>query len=293
MSQSFTPSQPLVTFTGKKQRVLVTGAAGNIGSVFAARSADKYDLRLMTCAKDKPEKVEALKQFGEVIDGDITDLGSIQSACAGTDAVLHLAGNPRPNAVWGDLLNANIIGTYHTFVAAKAAGCRRVVYASSIHAVGGYPPDVQVKPTDPVNPGDLYGVSKCFAEALARYMAEKDSLSVLCIRIGAFQPERAMTEGKPARLMDAYVSHRDLVQLMQRCLDVESLQFGIFHGLSEGRFKKLDITSARELLGYAPQDDFAATHPALADLDLNHRVMQHRKNREEDSGIREELGSDA
>src|SRR3712207_7646535 len=86
---------------------------------------------------------------------------------------------------------------YHTFVAAKAAGCRRVIYASSIHAVSGYPSDVQVKTSEPVNPGDLYGVTKCFGEALGRYMAEKEGLSVIALRIGAFQaPEAVLKIGR-------------------------------------------------------------------------------------------------
>ena len=290
MSQSFTPAGPLATFTSKRQRVLVTGAAGSIGRVFSKRSAEKYDLRLMTYARDKPERVEALEAFGEVVEGDICDLGSIKSACDGVDAVLHLAGNPKPTATWEELLNANIIGTYNTFAAAKAAGCRRVVYASSIHAVGGYPDDVQIKVADPVNPGDLYGVSKCFAEALARYMATQENLSILCVRIGAFQPDRAIAEKPDAGLIDSYVSHRDLTQLFHRCLDVENLQFGLFHGLSGGRFKKLDITAARDLLGYAPEDDFAANSPVTRDLKLNETVLTHRHGRDaKESGLREEL----
>ncbi len=102
----------------------------------------------------------------------------------------------RPIALWKDLLEANIIGTYNVFVAAKAAGVRRVIYASSIHAVSGYPADVQVKTTEPVNPGDIYGVSKCFGEALARYMAEKEGVSAIALRIGAFQPLEAARDDK-------------------------------------------------------------------------------------------------
>src|SRR5207237_718422 len=109
-------------------------------------------------------------------------------ACAGIDTVLHLAASASPSSTWDVVLNANIVGTYHAFVAAKVARCRRVIYASSIHAVSGYPADVQVHTTDPVNPGDLYGVSKCFGEAMARYMAEQEGLSAIALRIGGFQP---------------------------------------------------------------------------------------------------------
>lgn len=87
------------------------------------------------------------------------------------DTVVHLAGSANPAATWDELLQTNIVGTYQTCVAARAAGCRRVVYASSIHAVSAYPPDVQVKTSEPSNLGDLYGVSKCFGESLGRYFS--------------------------------------------------------------------------------------------------------------------------
>ena len=132
--------------------------------------------------------------------GDLNDLEGLKTLFAGADTVVHLAGQAGPSTAWSALLEANITGTYHAFVAAKAAGCRRVIYASSIHAVSGYPADIQVKTNEPVNPGDLYGVSKCFGEALARYMAEQEGVSAIAIRIGAFQPiEAARDEKKTSR----------------------------------------------------------------------------------------------
>ncbi|MCA1596970.1 MAG: NAD(P)-dependent oxidoreductase, partial [Chloroflexi bacterium] len=136
------------------RRVLVTGAAGRIGSYFAEHSHQKYKLRLMV--QDSDQGTAAIQPFGEVVSADLLDLDRMKEVCAGIDTVVHMAGDPDPSATWRELLDANIIGTYHTFVAARAAGCRRVIYASSIHAVSGYPADVQVKTSEPVNPGDLY-----------------------------------------------------------------------------------------------------------------------------------------
>lgn len=118
-----------------RRRVLVTGAAGHIGSDFARRSKDGYDLRLMV---REDETVDALAEAGEVVVGDLSDLEGLKRLCRGADTVLHLAANPDPATTWEELLPANISGTYNAFVAAKAAGCRRVFYASSIHAVSGY-----------------------------------------------------------------------------------------------------------------------------------------------------------
>jgi len=270
-----------------RRRVLVTGAAGKIGSYFAEHSHRKYDLRLMVRESDDRATVE---RFGEAVVGDITDLDRMKELCAGIDTVLHLAANPSPDTAWDDALNVNIAGTYNTFVAAKAANCRRFIYASSIHAVSGYPADVQVKTSEPVNPGDLYGVTKCFGEALGRYMAEKEGLSTIALRIGAFQPIEAAESEGGLGMIDAFVSQRDLNQLIERCIDVENLKFAILHGLSDNRFKRLDISDAKELVGYAPQDDAFELNVKLKHLKLSEVVQSHSvADARQKSGLREDL----
>jgi UDP-glucose 4-epimerase len=272
-----------------QRRVLVTGAAGRIGSYFAEQAADRYRLRLMVRSGDA--QAERLRAYGEVVEADLADLERLKQLCEGIDTVLHLAGDPDPSATWDSLLQANIIGTYNMMVAAKAAGCRRVIYASSIHAVSGYPTDVQVKTSEPVNPGDLYGVTKCFGEALGRYMAEQEGLSVIALRIGAFQPLEAARQESSVGMLDAFVSHRDLQQLVERCIDDERLRFAVFHGLSDNRFKRLDITDARQLVGYAPQDDLTEQNPRLKGLHLDEELSAHNVSDESaESGLRRELG---
>jgi nucleoside-diphosphate-sugar epimerase len=190
-------------------RVLVTGAAGRIGSYFAQHAHDRYQLKLMVLGNEQPEAIKHLHPLGEVVRADLADLNRLKEICRDIDVVLHLAGNPSPEAVWADLERTNITGTYNLFVAALAAGCRRVVYASSIHAVSGYPVDAQVKTIEPVNPGDLYGVSKCFGEALARYMAQQEGISAICLRIGGFQPPANAATSAGISMLDSFVSDRD------------------------------------------------------------------------------------
>ncbi len=287
MSQSFSLSAPLADLEPKRRRVLVTGAAGNIGSFFAAKTHQKYNLRLMARAQD--EDCSAIQNYGEVVFCDLSDLEKLKQMCAGVDTVLHLAGDPSPNQTWDSALQNNVAGTYNLFVAAKSAACRRVIYASSIHAVSGYPKNIQVKTSEPVNPGDLYGVTKCFGEALGRYMAEQESLSVIALRIGGFQPEE--TAQKPSlALMDAWVSQRDLTQLIERCIDVKQLQWAVFHGLSNNVFNRLDISDARELVGYDPTDDFARENPLLKDLHLSEEIVTHALEDSDKSGLRNEIG---
>ena len=289
MALSYTLRRPLETAADKSadRLVLVTGAAGNIGSYFAEQNRGRYRLRLMVHTRSKHEE---LARFGELVEGDVTHLEQMKEHCRGVDTVLHLAANASPSATWDDLLPANIIGAYNMFAAAKSAGCRRVIYASSIHAVSGYPADVQVKTSDAVNPGDLYGVTKCFGEALARYCAEKENLSAIALRIGAFQPIETAQDESNIGLLDAFVSRRDLNQLIIRCIDAEHIQWAVFNGLSNNRYKRLDLSDARELVGYAPQDDLAEENPQLEPTELAEDVRAHsRADKSQESGMREDV----
>lgn len=271
----------------KRRTVLVTGAGGNIGSYFAEHSHKLHDLVLLERSE---EELADVKQFGRTIVADIRDLEAMKQACQGIDTVVHLAADPSPSADWESIKELNIGGTYNLMVAAKAAGCRRVIYASSIHAVSGYSKDRQVHTDEPVNPGDLYGVSKCFGEALGRYMAEQEGLSVISLRIGAFQPRsKAEAEGGLS-MMDAWVSRRDLNQLICKCIDDERLQYAVFHGLSDNHFKRLDISDARELVGYEPQDDLTEINPKVRDLNFDDTVTSHSmQDDSQKSGLRNEL----
>lgn len=272
---------------GSRRRVLVTGSAGRIGSYFARHNHDRYTLRLM--ARGDEPNIDSLHPLGEVVCGELADLDALKRFAEGIDTIVHMAGNAGGSAPWQDLLDANIIGTYHVFAAAKAMRVRRVIYASSIHAVSGYPADVQVKTNDPVNPGDLYGVSKCFGEALARYMAEQEGVSAIAIRIGGFQPPQTVQQDKGIALLDDWVSERDLNQLIQKCIDAKNVKYATLHGLSDNRFKRLDISDARELVGYAPQDDSACELPQLKNVSLHEMETASLQDPGADSGLRRDV----
>jgi len=247
MTQSFSAASPLgQSAVAGRRSVLVTGAAGRIGAYFAEHSHAKYTLRLMVHELDAD--AEALRGYGDGVVGDLGDLERMKELCRGIDTVLHLAADPDPSAVWSSLLESNIIGAYHTFVAAKAAGCRRMIYASSIHAVSGYPSDVQVKTSEPVNPGDMYGVTKCFGEALGRYMAEQEELSVIALRIGAFHATGAQPEAMPYNEF-LHLVETDLYEIMIRAIEVSGVRYAVVNAISDQVGGRLDMTATRELLG--------------------------------------------
>jgi nucleoside-diphosphate-sugar epimerase len=235
-----------------RRTILLTGAAGRIGTAFRQERRARYHFRL---ADKLIETLQDDAQEHEIVALDVADLAACQVACRGVETVLHLAADPDPNAdFYGSLLDANIKGTYNIFRAAKDQGCQRVIFASSAQATEAYPLDQQVLPTMPVRPKNMYGVSKCFGEAVAAYFAHCEGLSAVAVRIGNYN-DFAPGQSHTARNMSAYLSRSDMVQLFTQCIDVPDIQFAIVHGVSDNRFKRLDITETRALLNYHPQDD--------------------------------------
>jgi nucleoside-diphosphate-sugar epimerase len=233
------------------RKVLLTGAGGRIGTAFRAFVGDRYDLRLVD--RDASRISEA--NGYPVIEANTADLDVCQQICADMDTVVHLAADPSPSAdFYGSLLDNNIKSVYNIFRAAKDQGCRRVVFASSIQVIEGYPLDVQAHPDSPIKPMNMYAVGKAFGEAAAHYFAYAEGLSSIAVRIGAFEGNRVL-EKPEARTLSAFVSKRDLSHLFAQCIEVEDLQFAIVHGVSDNRFKRMDITSTRAQVGYRPVDD--------------------------------------
>lgn len=230
--------------------VLITGAAGRIGSILANHldtlGSERYDLRLADLKEGGKRELQL----------DITDLSACREVCEGVDTVIHLASIASPDASFEALLPANIAGTYNVFRAATDAGVRRIVFASSAQAVEGYPLDVQVRTDMPVRPKNLYGVSKAFGEALAAYFAYEEGLETVAVRIGAFEyPNEWDRMG--SRDLSAWVNPEDLCELLAHCVeaDLGGEPFAIAHGISDNRFKRLDLTDTRTRLGYAPKAD--------------------------------------
>lgn len=251
-----------------RRRVLLTGAAGGIGRAFFHSACDRYWFRLTDRAAIAAEAGDT--EDHEALQLNLVELDACERACEQIDTVVHLAADANPAApFYESLLDNNIKATYNLFRAAKGQGCRRVIFASSAWVVGGYAPDVQLAADAPLRPVNLYGVSKCFGEAVAAYFAQAEGLSSIVVRIGAYDDGSAdnwLRRAPNVRELATYVSAADLHQLLVRCIETPDINFAIVHGLSENRFKRLDLTSTRALVGYAPQDDaFTIFGDTLAD----------------------------
>lgn len=234
----------------RNRKVLLTGAAGRIGSTFFKAAHERFTFRL-TDLSHKSVQVDAPH---EVMLAELGDIDACRELCDGIDTVVHFAGIPSPDATFEAVLEHNIKITHNVFEAARTQGCKRVVVASSAQVIEAYPVDVQVSETMPVRPKNLYGVSKCFVEALASYYATEQGLSVIAVRIGAFEfPESHNLT--TARDLSAFLSPRDACHLLTRCIEAENVQYFVAHGISNNRFKRLDISATEKVLGYMPKDD--------------------------------------
>jgi nucleoside-diphosphate-sugar epimerase len=236
-----------------RPRILITGGCGRIGRLLARSLAGEPGGEtppLLTLLDRRPPRPDLARPF---VQADIADLDAIRSHFAGQDTVIHLAADPRPAAAWESLLPDNIIGTYNVLQAAQEAGCRRVILASSLHAVLGYGPEEVVRGDMPPRPASLYGASKAWAEALGHVYAQR-GLSVLCVRIGFLKEPARLAPGDAD--LDLVITPRDLAHLLACCIEAPAdLRYGVFHGLSANRVRRFDIAEAQEVLGYRPQDD--------------------------------------
>jgi len=230
--------------------VLVTGAAGTIGSMLrAGLSQSGWTLRLLDVAPlGSPASGE------ELLTGDIRHAAVLRAAMADVDAVVHLAGIPT-EAPFADLLETNIAGTYEVFEAARRAGVRRIVFASSNHAVGFTPRAELVGVDVPPRPDTYYGVTKVFGEALGRLYVDRYGLQVAALRIGTCR-DRPVAP----RHLSTWLSPGDMVRLAHACLSAPDLTYAVVYGISANTRRWWDLEPGRAL-GYSPEDD-AETYAA-------------------------------
>jgi NAD+ dependent glucose-6-phosphate dehydrogenase len=235
--------------------ILITGINGRIGSVLAQNLHPDFTIRGVDRVGSAPSGIEFIK-------ADITQIEEMKKVMDGVEIVIHLAGNPSPEAPWDTILENNIIGTYNIFESARLAGVKRVIYASSNHVTGLLTDKrIPVNVDMPAAPDSFYGVSKLLGENLGRYYSEVHKISVICLRIGNMNveddPAATYPNGRvhPLILRLMWISQRDLVQLVRKCILVQDLPYAVFYGTSGNTGGLWDISDARQKLHYEPLDD--------------------------------------
>ena len=264
----------------EKKKVLVTGVFGLIaGSVYQKLTEDQYDVSGLARRTQPSARAPQDRQVGIPAErlhlANLADIKAVERAMEGVDTVVQMAADPRPDAPWESLLASNIVGVRNVFEAAVRQGVKRVVYASSIMVSWGYQQEEPYKGIGegrfdeidaerlhavthewPHRPTGLYPATKIWGEALARYYADVHGLSVPCLRIGWVNAEDHPHKPESGAV---WCSQRDVVQLVQRAVEAPAdLRFDIFYGVSNNRWRWVDIEHARNVLGYIPQDSAEA-----------------------------------
>ena len=250
----------------ERRRIAVTGANGTIGSRLCADLAADHD-------------VVRIDLQNADVNADVRDAAAMTAALRDCDTVVHLAGTVAVDAAWEDVYGTNIGGTYNVYEAARQNGLRRIIFASSNHAVGMnevqnapqiYEPGYGrvIRSDDEYRPDGLYGVWKAFGEVLGRYYSDRYGLQVACVRIGSItgpdDPKHESvaessgwlnltTEQKYKRYAATWMSQRDFARLVRAILR-RDVPFSIVYGVGDNATRFWDLEPGRALYGFWPLD---------------------------------------
>jgi uronate dehydrogenase len=243
--------------------ILITGASGNLGAKLAAHLAGRTRLVLLDRAAGDG-----------VHTADLSTWGNWTQHFDGVQAVVHLAGNPVAYHDWPDLVGPNVDAMLNMYEAAALHGVRRLVFASSNHVMGGYQdgPPVPITESLPPKPGlrytadgaerfsGAYAATKLLGERVGRQYAASRGLEVIAVRIGWMWRGLNVPGELPAErgewFRNMWLSDRDFLHLMECCLTGPLPEpFQIVNGMSANAGMRWDLTTARTILKYCPQDD--------------------------------------
>ena len=224
-------------------RLLLTGAAGGLGQALRQRlKANCAVLRLSDREKLEPAGIDE-----EAVQADLADAAAVSRMVEGVNAIVHMGG-VSVEGPFGPILQANILGAYNLYEAARLHGVKRIVLASSNHVTGFYRQDQTITSDDPPRPDGMYGLSKAFGEDLSRLYFDRYGIETACIRIGSSFPEP-----KDRRMLATWLSYDDLHRLITACLTTPALGHSIVFGMSNNAVTWWDNARAKHI-GYVPKD---------------------------------------
>ena len=226
------------------KKIVLTGAAGRLGSHLREPLSKLVDELV---SSDLADDLGTLYDGETYVKADLTSLDDMTALLEGADMVVHF-GAYGDEAPFDTILGPNIIGAYNVWEAAYKNGVRRVVYASSIHAVGMHAKNDFIGTDAPHRPDTFYGLAKCFAEDLASMYWDKRGIEAVCMRILS-----AANVGNP-RAVGSWLSYDDLIQLVTRAIDTPVTGFAVIYGVSNNDRAPVDNAKA-SFLGYRPKDN--------------------------------------
>src|SRR5690554_323925 len=234
-----------MTSDTRRTRVLLTGATGGIGLLLEERLGADYDLVTHGRHPATEEQEETLHI------ADLDDYDEVLGLMDGVEVVVHMAGAASPESGWDAVLAANIVGLRNVLEAAREAGVRRVVFASSNHAMGMYDrlEEWPVYPHHLPRPDSLYGVSKAFGEILGRFYHDAHDLDVISLRIRWSSGDPTLADEEILRAM--WLGEDDTEQVFRRAIEAE-VRYGVYYAVSDNPNRRWDMLNTMLDLGYRP-----------------------------------------
>lgn len=226
------------------KKIVLTGAAGRLGSYLREPLTMMADTLIST---DLVDDIGHLYKGEQYVKADLSHLEQMESVLKGADMVVHF-GAIGDEAPFDEILGPNIIGAYNVWEAAHRNGVRRVVYASSVHAVGMHSKRDCIGTDAPHRPDTFYGLAKCFAEDLGSLYWDKRGVESVCMRIFS------CAQVNNSRALGTWLSYDDLIHLVQQSITTPVTGFTVVYGISNNDRAVVDNTKAR-FLGYRPQDN--------------------------------------
>ena len=226
------------------KKLVLTGAAGRLGSYLREPLTKMCDELVST---DIADDIGTLYDGESYVKADLSNLDAMLKVIAGADMVVHF-GAIGDEAAWDDILQSNIIGAYNVWEAAYRCGVKRVVYASSVHAVGMHKKTDTIGLDAPHRPDTYYGLAKCFSEDLASLYWDKRGIESVCMRIFS------CAQANNARSIGTWLSYDDLIHLVERSIDSPVVGFTVVYGISNNDRAVVDNSKAGHL-GYRPKDN--------------------------------------
>jgi uronate dehydrogenase len=226
------------------KKLVLTGAAGRLGSYLRGPLSDLCDNLISTDLVDEIGNTYSGETY---IKADLSNFDEVNELMDGAEMVVHF-GALSDEDTFDNILSSNIIGAYNVWEAAARNDVNRVIYASSIHAVGMYPKNEHIGINVPHRPDTFYGLAKCFAEDLASLYWDKKQIEAVCLRI------LSCAKVTSVRALGSWLSYDDLILLVKRAIDAPTTGFSIIYGVSNNDRTPVDNSDAK-FLGFTPKDN--------------------------------------
>jgi uronate dehydrogenase len=243
------------------EKIVLTGAGGRLGS-YLRDPISKLCKNLVST--DIKKNIGPLYENEKFIQADLSNFDEINPIIENASMVCHF-GAIVDELPFDKLLGPNYIGSYNIWESSRRHKVKRVIYSSSMHAVGMYPKTMTLKTDTPHRPDSFYGLAKCFTEDLAKMYFEKNKIEAVCLRIASCAPVNN------ARSLSSWLSYNDLIKLVIKSIDTPYTGYTVIYGISNNDRKNVDNSNASHI-GYIPEDNAEIFAAEILQKDLTEEL---------------------